>query len=127
MKKFLFKFKKQHFRDEVVTRLQAGLFWPAFNTIVTGWAMDKPVERMRVLGASPETDEVGVKQVLGQYGEVLDARKGLISDKKLPGCTNGVWTVRLILRQDMPLSPFLIIKLGMGTCGSRCSGRSSSP
>ena len=48
-------------------------------------AMDKQVERVRVLGVSPETDEVGVKSVMGRYGEVLDVNKGLISPKKLPG------------------------------------------
>ena len=68
------------------------------------------MERIRVLGASPETDEAGVKFVLGEYGEVLDARKSLISSKKLPGCTNGIWTVRLIMEQGKTLPPFLIIK-----------------
>ena len=50
VKKLLFlKFTDQQIRDEVATRLQAGLVWPTFNTTVTGWAMDKPVERVRVL------------------------------------------------------------------------------
>ena len=111
VKKLLFlKFTEKQIRDEVAARLQAGLLWPAFDSTVTGWAMDKPVERIRVLGASPETDEVGIRQVLAQYGEVLDAKKGFISGKKLPGCTNGIWTVRLILGQGRSLPPFLIIK-----------------
>ena len=110
VKKLLFiKFTEQQLRDEVVTRLQAGLLWPAFNTTVTGWSMDKPVERVRVLGTSPESDEGGIRRVLGQYGEVLDAQKGYIS-RKLPGCTNGIWTVRLILRAGISLPPFLIMK-----------------
>ena len=50
VKKLLFlKFTDQLIRDEVATRLQAGLVRPAFDTTVTGWAMDKPVERFRVL------------------------------------------------------------------------------
>ena len=111
VKKLLFlKFTEQQIRDEVATRLQAGLVWPAFNTTVNGWAMDKPVERIRVLGASPETDEVGVRSVLGKYGEILDIKKGLISPKKLPGCTNGIWTVKIILQKDQLLPPFLIMK-----------------
>ena len=94
VKKLLFlKFTDQLIRDEVATRLQAGLVWPAFNTTVTGWAMDKPVERFRVLGASPETYEAGIRLILQRYGEVLDAKKGLLSPKKLPGCLNGIWTV----------------------------------
>ena len=69
VKKLLFlKFTDQQIRDEVATRLQAGLVWPTFNTTVTGWAMDKPVERVRVLGVSPETDEAGVRSVMGRYG-----------------------------------------------------------
>ena len=110
VKKLLFlKFTDQAIRDEVATRLQSGLVWPAFATTVTGWGMDKPVERIRVLGVSPETDEEGVRTILGAYGEILEARKGFIS-KKLPGCTNGVWTVKLILEKDKLLPPFLIMK-----------------
>ena len=111
VKKLLFiKFSAQQIRDEVASRLQAGLVWPAFDTSVSGWAMDKPVERFRVLGASPETDEAGVRLVLQKYGEVLDAKKGLISPKKLPGCSNGIWTVKMILEKDQTLPPFLIMK-----------------
>ena len=110
VKKLLFlKFSDQTIRDEIAARLQTGLVWPAFSTTVTGWAMDKPVERIRVLGVSPETDEVGVRAVLQVYGEILDARKGFIS-KKLPGCTNGIWTVKLVLEQEKLLPPFLIMK-----------------
>ena len=93
----------------MTVRLQAGLAWPAFDTTVTGWSMDKPVERVRVLGTSPETDQAGIKKVLGQYGQILDCQKGFIS-KKLPGCTNGIWTVKLLLKAGMSLPPFLIMK-----------------
>jgi hypothetical protein len=71
--------------------------------------MDKPVERVRVLGTSPETDEGGIRKIPGQYGGILDCQKGIIS-KKLPGCTNGIWTVKLFLKADMSLPPFLIMK-----------------
>ena len=83
------KFTDQQIRYEVVARLQAGLHWPAFDTTVSGWGMDKPMERIRVLGTSPETDEAELRKILGQYGEVMEAQKGLIS-KKLPGCTHSV-------------------------------------
>ena len=47
VKKLLFiKFTEQQLRDEVAVRLQAGLAWPAFNTTVTGWSMDKPVNEI---------------------------------------------------------------------------------
>ena len=71
--------------------------------------MDKPVERIRVLGTSPETDEADIRKFFGQYGEVLDSQKGYIS-KKLPGCTNGIWTVKLVLKDGFSLPPFLIMK-----------------
>ena len=90
-------------------RLQAGLNWTAFDTIVTGWSMDKPMERVRVLGTSPETDVTEVRSVLGQYGEIVEAQKGLIS-RKLPGCTNGIWTVKMFLKEGKSLPPFLIMK-----------------
>ena len=111
VKKLLFlKFNDLTIRDEVAARLQTGLVWPAFDTTVTGWAMDRPVERIRVLGSSPETDEAGLRLVLGQYGDILDAKKGQISAKKLPGCTNGIWTVRMIVETGKTLPPFLIMK-----------------
>ena len=110
VKKLLFlKFADQAVRDEVATRLQEGLVWPAFATTVTGWGMDKSVERIRVLGVSPETNEGGVRTVLEQYGEILEARKGYIS-RKLPGVTNGIWTVKLVLGKEKVLPPFLIMK-----------------
>ena len=110
VKKLLFiKFVDQQIRDDIAARLQAGLVWPAFDTTVTGWSMDKPVERIRVLGTSPETAEADIRKVFGQYGEVLDSQKGYIS-KKLPGCTNGIWTVKLVLKDGFSLPPFLIMK-----------------
>ena len=111
VKKLLFiKFSDQFVRDEVVGRLQAGLNWAAFDTIVTGWSMDKPIERIRLLGTSPETDEAEIRLILGQYGEIIDARKGLISSKKQPGCTNGVWVVKMFVGEGKSLPPFLIMK-----------------
>ena len=110
VKKLLFiKFTDQLVRDEIVGRLQAGLNWTAFDTVVTGWSMDKPMERVRVLGTSPETDVTEVRSVLGQYGEIVEAQKGLIS-RKLPGCTNGIWTVKMFLKEGKSLPPFLIMK-----------------
>ena len=54
------------------------MIWPAFDTIVTGWSTDKPLERVRVLGTSPETNEADIRK---QYGEILDAQKGYISKR----------------------------------------------
>ena len=62
-----------------------------------------------MLGTSPETDQAEIRLVLGKYGEIIDAQKGFIS-KKLPGCTNGIWTVKMFLGDGKSLPPFLIMK-----------------
>ena len=50
--KLLFmKFTDKSIRDEVAARPQTGLVGLAFTTTVSGWAMDRPVERIRVLGS----------------------------------------------------------------------------
>jgi hypothetical protein len=56
VKKTLFiKFRTEESRNVVAEKLSGdGLEWPEFNTEVQGWAMDKPVVFIRVLGASPE-------------------------------------------------------------------------
>ena len=78
VKKLLFlKFYDQTIRDKIATRLQTGIVWPAFATNVTGWGMDKPVERLRVLGVSPETDEKDIRSVLQSYGEIVEAKRDL--------------------------------------------------
>ena len=41
VKKLLFlKFDDQTIRDEIATRLQTGIVWPAFANIVSGWGVD---------------------------------------------------------------------------------------
>ena len=111
VKKNLFiKFKSVESRDNVAERLSGeGLEWPAFSTKVQGWAMDKPIVFVRVLGASPESSMQDVKGVMSQYGEVLEVRKGQLS-RKLPNVTNGTWTVRIILGEDKVIPSFVFVK-----------------
>ena len=71
--------------------------------------MDKPIVFVRVLGASPESSIQDVKGVLGQYGEVLEVRKGQLS-RKLPNVTNGTWTVRMIVGEDKVIPSFVFVK-----------------
>ena len=54
-------------------------------------------------------DVAELRQILGQYGEILEAEKGLIS-QKVPGCTNGIWTVKMFVFEGKSLPPFLIMK-----------------
>ena len=81
VKKLLFiKFRTILTRDIVAEKLAGdGLEWPAFETKVQGWAMDKPIVFVRVLGSSPESSMDDVKGVMSQYGEVLEVRKGKLS------------------------------------------------
>ena len=110
VKKNLFiKFKTVQVRDAVAERLAGeGLEWPAFNTKVQGWAMDKPMVFVRVLGSSPESSMQDVKNVMSQYGEVLEVRKGKLSNK-LPHVTNGTWTVRLIVGEGKVIPSFVFV------------------
>ena len=50
-----------------------------------------------------------VKDVLSQYGEVLEVRKGQLS-RKLPNVTNGTWTVRMIVGEDKVIPSFVFVK-----------------
>jgi hypothetical protein len=111
VKKNLFiKFKTVDSRDVVAEKLSGeGLEWPAFNTKVQGWAMDKPIVFVRVLGASPESSMQDVKGVMSQYGEVVEVRKGQLS-RKLPNVTNGTWTVRMIVGEDKVIPSFVFVK-----------------
>ena len=110
VKKHLFiKFRTETSRDAVAEKLSGeGLEWPAFETKVQGWAMDKPMVFVRVLGASPESNQEDVKGVMSQYGEIIEVRKGQLS-KKLPNCTNGTWTVRMIVGEGKVIPSFVFV------------------
>ena len=55
-----------------------------------GYSLDAQVKFIRVLGVSPETEEDEIRgtfQELG-LGEVVEIKKGLLDDVRLPGVTN---------------------------------------
>ena len=109
-KHLLIKFRTQEARDTVAERLAGeGLDWPGFQTKVQGWAMDKPVMFVRILGASPHTTNEDIKNVMQQYGEIIEVKKGFLS-RKLPNVTNGTWTVRLVVGVDQTLPSFVFVK-----------------
>ena len=109
-KHLLIKFKTVESRDTVAGMLSGdGLEWPAFSTKVQGWAMDKPVIFIRVLGASPLTTKHDIKQVMEQYGEVIEVKKGFLSNK-LPNVTNGTWTVRMVVGADQTIPSFVFVR-----------------
>ena len=49
----------------------------------------------RLLGASPETTEDEIKQAFLDVGigTVIEIKKGFLDEKRLPGCTNGTWSL----------------------------------
>ena len=64
---------------------------------------------VRVLGASPLTSREEVREVMEQYGEVIEVKKGFLS-KKLPNVTNGTWNVRMILGVDKTIPSFVFVR-----------------
>ena len=81
------------YRDSLVTRLQSkeGVVWKDYGVRVKGYSLDAEVKFIRVLGVSPETKEDEIKKTFADLGigEVVDIKKGLIDEKRLPGVTNG--------------------------------------
>ena len=70
VKKHLFlKFRDSVSRDQVATKLNTGVDWPAFETKVHGWVMDKVIV-VRVHGVSPESTKQEIEAVLLQYVKI---------------------------------------------------------
>ena len=93
------KFSEERWRDAVMARVQSpvGVKWSGYGVWVKGYSLDAQVKFIRVLGVSPETEEEEIRgtfQELG-LGEVVEIKKGLLDDVRLPGVTNGQWAVRL--------------------------------
>ena len=71
--------------------------------------MDKPVMFVRILGSSPLTTKEEIKNVMQQYGEIIEVKKGFLS-RKLPNVTNGTWTVRLVVGEDKTIPSFVFVQ-----------------
>ena len=109
------KFTTESIRDEVVTRLQAtnGLLWTEYGVKVKGHSLDGTVRVITVYGASPETTEDEIKAAFVEtgIGEVIEASRGLLDPKRLPGVTNGKWKVKIkINNPDMKIPSYIIRK-----------------
>ena len=99
------KFSEDKWRDAVVERLQSdnGIIWKQYGVKIKGYSLDAEVKFFRLLGVSPETTEEEIKRTFVQLGigEVVDIKKGFIDEKRLPGVTNGTWSLRVkILDQE---------------------------
>ena len=80
-------------------RLQSneGVIWREYGVKVKGYSLDAEVKHFRVLGVSPETSAADIKQTFAEaeIGEVLDIKKGLLDERRMPGVSNGTWSLRV--------------------------------
>ena len=90
------RFSEDHFRDEAVKRIQSGVYWSYYQVRVKGYSLDAEVKFMRLLGVSPETEASEIVKVFRDVGvgEVIEAKKALLDSLRLPGVTNGTWSLK---------------------------------
>ena len=84
-----------------------------YGVNVRGHSLDATVKIITVLGASPETTEEEVKSAFvdAGIGEVVEATRGALDGKRLPGITNGKWKVRVkILDPERSIPSYIIRK-----------------
>ena len=106
------RFSEERLRDDIVARLQSaeGVTWTGYKVKVKGYSLDAQVKFIRLLGVSPETEEDEIKNTFMEVGigEVIEIKKGWLDASRLPGVTNGVWTLRVkILDPDMIIPSYI--------------------
>ena len=93
------RFTDDKYRDEVVARIRsaAGVTWSAYRVKVKGYSLDAQVKFIRLLGVSPETEAPEIVRVIKDVGigEVIEIKKGYLDSARLPGVTNGTWSLRV--------------------------------
>ena len=106
------RFTDEKLRDEAVARLQspAGVIWGDYKVKVKGYSLDAQVKFVRLLGVSPETGEKEIKETFLNIGigEVIEIKKGFLDAGRLPGVTNGTWSLRVkILDPDKVIPSYI--------------------
>ena len=93
------KFSDDQWRDRAVERLHSadGVTWKDYGVKVRGYSLDAEVKYFRLLGVSPETSAEEIKRTFLEtgIGEVVDIKKGLLDERRLPGVSNGTWSLRV--------------------------------
>ena len=106
------KFSEEKWRDKVVEKLQSqeGIVWKDYGVKIKGYSLDAEVKFFRLLGVSPETGEDEIKETFKNLGigEVVEIKKGMIDEKRLPGVTNGTWTLRVKITDHEKFIPSYI-------------------
>ena len=93
------RFSEDKFRDQVVSRIrsQEGIVWSDYKVKVKGYSLDAKVKFIRLYGVSPETGEDEIVKVFKDVGigDVIELKKGFLDSVRLPGVTNGTWSLRV--------------------------------
>ena len=128
------RFSEEKFRDDIVTRLQSaeGVRWNAYNVRVKGYSLDAQVKLIRLLGVSPLTGEEEIKRTFTEVGigEIMEIKKGFLDVARLPGVTNGTWTLRVKIFDPDKIIPSYIHRRDEGELWSlnfegKCSSAGS--
>ena len=87
------RFAEDRFRDYIVSKIRhkEGIIWSDYKVKVKGYSLDSEVKFIRLLGVSPETEASEIIKVFKDdgIGDVVEIRKGLLDNSRLPGVTNG--------------------------------------
>ena len=82
-----------------MARLQSpqGVIWSDYKVKVKGYSLDAQVKFVSLLGVSPETGEEEIRETFMEVGigEVIEIKKGMLDSGRLPGVTNGTWSLRV--------------------------------
>ena len=106
------KCSEERFRDELVLKIQSeeGVTWTDYRVRVKGYSLDAGVKFIRLLGVSPETEEEEIRTTFREenIGEVMDLKTGMLDATRLPGVTNGTWTMRVRIADPDKIIPSYI-------------------
>ena len=104
------RFSSDSVRDEVVRRIQSGIIWTDYHVKVKGYSLDSEVKFIRLLGASPETEAPEIVKVFKEIGigDVIEIKKGMLDSIRLPGVTNGTWSLRVKIADPSKAIPSYI-------------------
>ena len=91
------RFSEDKFSDGVAARIRSGVMWSDYKVRVMGYSLDAEVKFIHLLGASPWTEASEITRVFKEIGigDVLEIKKGFLDSKRLPGVTNGTWSLRI--------------------------------
>ena len=93
------RFTDDKVRDHIAAKLRSpqGITWSEYKVRVKGYSLDSEVKFIRVLGVSPETEANEIIEAFkgAGIGDVVEIKKGFLDSTRLPGVTNGTWSLRV--------------------------------